>query len=93
MAADDSGPIESKSPRARVYHSIRHIFASALNDYYRRYPERLKDPENETNIDAMLKLMQKIFDELNKYDIHDRPTDAEHALDVGRATAGDGEKA
>lgn len=60
---------DKSTPRGQLHHGVRHIFSGQLAAYYKKHPEKLRDPNLEENIDGLQKLMLMILEEIDKFEI------------------------
>jgi hypothetical protein len=67
----DSGPIEMRSPRYRLHHGIRHIFSSAVAEFYRKHPGRLTE-DAEIATDGLLKIMLSVLDKVDEFEVREK---------------------
>ena len=65
----------AEPPRAQLHHKIRNVFAEALRDYYRLNPKKLDDPATSDNLKALLKLLEGILNEIDKFEIAKKADD------------------
>jgi hypothetical protein len=65
-------PADAKTPRARCYHGIRHLFTGALAVHIRTNPDLMQD---ETRLkaagDALVKLMLGVYEKLDEFVLED----------------------
>jgi hypothetical protein len=73
LSDDDSGEVEVLSARRRAYHAIRAEVASAYFRFYKKHPEKIHEPEAKESLDAIMRLMARIYGVLDRYEIEDLP--------------------
>jgi len=69
---DETGPIETRSARRRCYDTIREEIVSAYSRYYKTHPEQIHTPEAELSLNSIIRLMQRMYAILDRYEISDK---------------------